>query len=74
MKHKSILDQEYTGLCQKLGHLVSNKEKIEAEIEQLKKAISSLDRAGEILAALDKAASASAALKAEAASGQKQSQ
>jgi acetolactate synthase small subunit len=51
---KEILNKEYTELCQKVGHLTNNKEKIERELEQIKERIKVLDSSSATLAELDK--------------------
>jgi chromosome segregation ATPase len=46
---KELLQQAYDNLCRELGHLQSNKKKIEDRISEIATQISALDRlAGEI--------------------------
>ena len=55
MTSKEVLNKEYADLCQKVGHLINNKEKIEQELAAIKERIKVLDSAGATLAQVEQA-------------------
>lgn len=48
MNHENVLRLKYAELCRELGHLCSNRSKIEKRIQEVEAEISALDRLAEL--------------------------
>ena len=58
MNIKDLINNEYAQVCQRIGHLTSNKEKIEEELKLLKSQVRALDESQAKLGELAKLAAA----------------